>query len=1036
MAPRPDATRDPRRTVMLASIALAGVVLIAVVVLAVRGSGQGPSANPGDFPDLIPPGARDATVIGGVSQPTGASGLFVQVMDRNDPTRLAGELRSRTVQPTNPGRYLVGTPRAWMFLKDGRAIHVQADEGALYMPDRSREPESGRFVGSVVIRLFEMPPDGTRPDIDSDEPALTARTDSLTFDFTLGEVSTPDRLLLNGQGVEFAGSDVKILVNQVLERLEVATVARGEYLRVDPVERARSTARLRERRQAAPTPTDAPGSVVHANTERTEPPPTTARADQPGDARQPASPPPTETTLATEPKESFYHALFQREVVLKQGSQTVRGDRMSVWTRLLDNRLPDDAIGEPRKTEPAPSTRTPTAPRTDADERPARPTQQEEPSKDPPTPPAAPMFGRPAADGPAELTWTGPLEIRPLADRPPTLAEDHVAARITAEESGVVQLADEASGGAGRTAQVDYAATRRVVVLSGQGQEGVLLEQPGESGGSVRVGRLELPLDTGVAVARGSGVASSMNGLSRIDWGERADLWFMVRDGTMTGELLRADFVGKVRAAEDDSSLEADLLRAVFEPDAPQSAALRSIDAIGAAVVNDGKGGGGGPWDRLRIDFVANAAGDGVDPVRVTAEGNGRFRQDDAEIRARAIDADLTTDERGAVVAQTVSARGDVRFTRRSDRLRIEGESLWANLDEQRLDVAGEGSLVEREGTRITGEEVRLDGNRRTATSLGAGTFEHRTRNAGEPPTRTHAEWASGMTYDDRTGVLEAAGEVVAVSEPDPHSRDTIRAERVRVELEPAPESEAVALDSADPAAQSRSRRVLRMYAWAAQPEPDDDAPVPASVESTRSIDAGPDAPPRLARAFTLFGHEIIADHAAGTLDVPGAGRLMVADLRSDTEAGANGDNRGTALFDWSESFHVERAKGEATMHGAVRMSHRRLADSLRTDLEAESLTARIRDAAADEAGDLSGELEYATAIGKVWVRSGRHELTGHRLEYDAIAGTAEAFADEGGVVTVVEAGRTSPVTARRIFWNLATDRIEVREPGPARAPR
>ncbi|GIK18011.1 MAG: hypothetical protein DYG93_03830 [Leptolyngbya sp. PLA2] len=1017
---------------MLASIALAGVVVVAVVFLAVRGPGAKHGTNPGDFPDLIPPGARDATLLGGQPQPTGASGLFVQVMDRNDPTRLAGELRSRTVQPTNPGRYHVGTPRAWMFLKDGRAVHVEANEGTLYMPDRSREPESGRFVGSVVIRLFEMPADGTRPDIDSDEPALTARTESLTFDFTLGEVSTPDRLLLNGQGVEFAGSDVKILVNQVLERLEVATVARGEYLRVDPAERARSTARMRERREAAARPEPAA-----TRAEADARPGATVRADRA--AGTPPPPPASEPAPAVEPKESFYHALFQREVVLTQGSQSVRGDRMSVWTRLLDNRLPEDAIGEPRKAEPAPTPPPRVTPREGTGEAVVReaPKPQADRPPEAQTPAAVPVFGRPAADGPAELTWTGPLEIRPLADRPPTLAEDHVAARITAEETGVVQLADTESGGTGRAAQVDYAATRRVVVLSGQGQEGVLLEQPGESGGSVRVGRLELPLDTGVAVARGSGVASSMNGLSRIDWGERADLWFMVRDGTMTGELLRADFVGKVRAAEEDASLEADLLRAVFEPNAPQAAGLRSIDAIGAAVVNDGKGGGGGPWDRLRIDFVANEAGDGVDPVRVTAEGNGRFRQNDAEVRARAIDADLTTDDRGAVVAQTVSARGEVRFSRRSDRLRIEGESLWANLDEQRLEVAGDGTLVEREGTRITGDEVRLDGTRRTATSLGAGTFEHRTRNPGEPPTRTHAEWAAGMTFDDRTGILEATGDVVAISEPDPVSRDTIRAERVRVELEPAPEGEAVTLDSTDPAAQSRSRRVLRMHAWAAPPEADDDTvPIPASVESTRSIDAGPDAPPRLARAFTLFGHEIIADNTAGTLDVPGAGRLMVADLRADTEAGSNDGNRGTALFDWSQSFHVDQAKSEATMHGGVRLSHRRLADSLRTDLEAESITARIRNASADEAGDLSGELEYATAVGKVWVRSGRHELTGHRLEYDAIAGTAEAFADEGGVVTVVEVGRTSPVTARRIFWNLVTDRIEVREPGPARAPR
>src|SRR6185295_13650905 len=103
----------------------------------------------------------------------------IDLMDRKDPNRQAGRLVMKGMDPLEGHHYAADRPQGFLFLRDGRVIHVRADKGNLYMPDRSKEPESGTLTGNVVIRAFEAKAGGGEPDVNKDTPIGTIRTDSL-----------------------------------------------------------------------------------------------------------------------------------------------------------------------------------------------------------------------------------------------------------------------------------------------------------------------------------------------------------------------------------------------------------------------------------------------------------------------------------------------------------------------------------------------------------------------------------------------------------------------------------------------------------------------------------------------------------------------------------------------------------------------------------------------------------------------------------------------------------------------------------------
>jgi len=757
------------------------------------------------------------------------------------------------------------------------------------------------------------------------------------------------------------------------------------------------------------------------------------------------------------------------EVRLDRAGQSIASDRLDMFARTIDNALPEGAITgvdfkPPEQTdEPEPPTDPESPDNADAaNQLPAIDSPSRSNTSDPSgTPPAnADQPEPPAAD--AVLSWSGVLEIRPLASPPAELDTNDLVARFTAERTGVVTFADEPSEAHGQAATVEYGFTTQDLILSGPSQESsVFLTSPAI--GEATMGRLELNLGTGTGVVPGPFSVVAGDGVSRLDARERTTLLFAARDGRVTGELREAICEGSVVASDSDSSLKANFLHAYFDVGETGSSNLRRLIARDSVRLDDGQG-NGGTCDTLDIAFAPNT--DEPTPTSFDAQGRASFRDRTAKIDAEHLYATLRTPENGSLEVVKAWADGEVRFRRYTDQIDIRGQRLFADLDAELLEVEHEGGLarVARGATIIDGESVTLHGLDGTAIVTGPGRFDHRA-GKGNTASRVTASWTEGMAFDDASGLLEAAGDVNAVSRPDPWTRETITAAQLRVQLEPAAEATELATldeDSDSPldSLGSEDRAIRTVYAASdAFLGLGDDlatiesarftAPLPEPREHSETVEGEPaeaQPEPPLERAFRLSGVEILSDNQAGTLDVPGRGRLFLADLRTaaantpDSEdaapASGNDNQRGAALFDWVGSFHADRALGTAEMLDSVQMSHFNANDGSKAVLESNRLRINFAPGEGDDPSDLFGGLRSAIAQENVYLRSDTRELSADIIEYDPDAGVARALAEGFGVVRILDRLTGSPTTASAIIWNLTTDRVDLVDPSTIYIPR
>jgi hypothetical protein len=1010
---------QPRPFSFHLAMGIALVCLVAVAFIIFRAVTAPPAAGPASRDDAFASGT-DEGVLG---QDSGAKGLHIQIMDRENKNRLSAELMSDTIDPLQAQRYQVTQPRATVYLQDGRVIHITARGGTLVMPDRAKAPETGTLTDDVIVRLFNRRVDGSAPVVETDEPAFTWTGRSLTFDSTLGEASTDEPFVLTSREFEFSAKDAKLLINQALERLERFTVRQGGTLVYTD-----------HRDEQTPTPPPAETATAGAGA-----------APERG-AVDPGLPPPPPVT-------TYYQAAMRDSIVLTRAGQEVRSDRMDVFARTIDSRLPPEAIAELRAGPTAPdgdgARADAAAPALPGQASPAGPVGDEAPGQPGAKPdstltaPPVAEAATPEEEGPTTLTWAGVLEVRPLSAEPPELTKNHLLARFTSEESGVVTFADSASEASGRAAVIEYGFTGAELVLSGPSQgRSVLVSSP--SMGEASMGRFELPLKTGEATIPGPFTVIGADGISRIDSGERARLLFAVEDGRLTGQLLEAEFIGTAKAADADASLEANRLLATFEPGVDGRSQLARLVAVENVRLDDGKGATG--WcDMLDTRFAKDA--DQPTPESFTAEGNASFRDPTARVDAQHLHAILRATESGGIEVAKAWAEGAVEFRRHGDRIAINGERLFADADAQYLEVesdAGQASVA-RGLTRIAGASVRLNGGERSAFVRGVGSFEHRA-GKGDQASRVFASWTEGMAFDDLAGKLEAVGAVEADHEPDAFTREHISSAVLRVELEPgAPDEEILAADEpAEPTASETDRPIRTVYAAGREPregEEPDDAWRLARVESARyvapleavddAIAQGSEAQPALERAFRLSGTEILADNTAGTLDVAGRGRLLIADLRPQPD-GEPSEERGAALFDWSGSLHADRNAGEAQMVQGVQMVHHRSADGTKTVLDCQWLKVRFTpgEGAVDaEPESLFGGLRSAVAETQVYLRTDAREMTASLLEYNPDTGIARALGESFDGVRILDRRTGSPMTASAMIWDLTTDRVDIVDP-------
>jgi len=963
------------------------------------------------------------------------SDITLQLVDRNDPGRLAAELKLPAIQPLEAKRYSVETPSGWLFPRDGRVIWIRADKADLFLPNRQQLPERGDFRGNVIVRLFEGPA-GRKIDPEKETPLLEAKSEHMAFDGAIGELQIPNRLQITGSGISYAGKNIRALFNDPEQRLELLTAESSEYLRYDP-----------KRAREAPSLWQASSSSRSTNPGAMNPP----AAESPQSNQPPATN--ATTTSASTGRESLYRVIAERDVRATQGGREITSDVLEVFARLIDNQAPKKPSAGVRETTA--STPASFAIRTVAFEQPEGtpllPREQ------------IPVAGRASNDDPVEVVWQGRLEVRPLPVSNDLLLSNDLAVRFAGTDSRVT-IKDKIADVSGLGDDVTYLDTIREARISSKRPEGVLLR--GQKSGRVIASDARMNLASGLAEFRGRGRFENLDSDDAaleadrsIAWTDSAQLLFGLDAKGDLKTLRHASFAGGVLAKGGQATATADSVTADFDPAFAERPILQHVNLTGEASASDSQG-GALHAQSIDIRFAAPSATEKEPaPQLLLARGDVEATSKGSTLRAQELDAQLGNDTEGKTTALFVNARDQVQIEGK-DGLRAGCDELAADIATQNAELAGEIVVLAKGESSVSGRRMKLEGETLRLEVVGEGSFHHEGVNKSGGRQVASAKWSEGMTYEDSTGLLEANGGAVAEAMPDERTRDTLQADRVRVQLTPAPPpppggERRASLDDlgnnqpgTDNGGQNTRRDIVSVIAIGRS-----DA-APAKIESRRYESAVPeegDGPmPKMERLLYLESREVHADNSAGTLTTPGAGRILVVDRTSanaekpatpsSSPIDMGGTGKGQTLFTWRDSMSMNRPTQTMRLNGEVRLTNERPVDRLITQLDCEHLTATLleeaRPTGADALTEGRGQLSRAIAEGNARLKSGTKELLGQIIDYDALAGTAMAGSDNGTMVTLIDQQSATPVSAKSILWDIARGRVEVRAVSTVVAPK
>ncbi|HEX2837072.1 MAG TPA: hypothetical protein VHN77_02985 [Phycisphaerales bacterium] len=1041
------AGRASSKSVMLAAIS--GVVLVSIVgIIAWRNKGTAaPQAatQPTTAPDI-----RDFSGLQGRSGegPTNAAigkgkGFFAQYVDKDDPTRLAGEITADRSDPLPDRRYELTRPSAWFFQSDGRAIHVEADKGRFTSPAERAQPTDGMLEGNVRIRLFAATADGSRPKLDSVAPELDVTTTRVSVDWALGQLDMPEDVIASSPRLTFHGRGVSAQFDPTTQRLDQLHVASL----VKPI-----VVRMRDEAPKSTTP----GKVDQPPAGNTAPPPTTAPDEPPAP-----------------PEERFYTLAASESVEIRQGDRTARAEKLLAWARTLGNALPltpQENAAQPTPTKSTAAT-APSTPPFPAGSTPAAPAPTPNPTSNPESNPVS----GPAPTDDISLFWKGPLLVQRIEQRPAELERDDSVIELAAPE-GVVALDDTAAGLSARGSRLRYAASREHIAFSGATPTTpatVAMRGAGTASAPA------FEIDTLRAVVRvpSSGQLTGDPGKDAspsptIAWTEQAEFQFdSLRGGSSS--LQRAVLVGGVSGSQGALTLNADSATAeFFAPNASDRATdraastrnlLKAVQLVGRARATDSKE-ARFQGDTIHVIFDPPVAG-ATSPTarRVEASGHALATRPGESLSAGTIVATLKPPQQmptapatdstqspltGAAI-DTVHATGGFTFTGKNT-LTAQGDTLTVQAGSKSARLVGTPAIIEQAGARLRCPTIDLSAADSTVVATGEGDFIRTPPENDTTSPMIAASWSRSMMLDDTRGALAIDGDAAFQSvagAPDDREDSSVKAQTIRVTFEhpkdaaptppvtteqptdEQPTESAPLLAGLSPTSGS-SRRMLTAEGTS------DDVANPVRLEVRRG---GPEG-----RMLYVEGQKIAASNGARTVHVPGAGKLLNSDRRPDlanaplpatgsrsTQEGAlPGSGKGDALFTWKNDATLDIAAGSAELDGGVRMVHRRTVDNALTELECDHLTASIEE-------DLkTRRLSSVRADGQVWARSQGREMTAQLAIYNAPLGVLEATGGDGGEVLVSDPRSGEPLNARAIRWTLPTGRIEVIDPGAISGPR
>ncbi|MFM9959232.1 MAG: hypothetical protein ACKVZJ_14300 [Phycisphaerales bacterium] len=1002
---------------------VAGVIVWSVVNQ--RRRAAVPAAAPGAAGPATPPSAAvrpGSGLIAGSEKGTWtrASPVTGVIESRLDYNRLT---------PLENGRYELESPGVWLFDSGVPQVHIGAPRATVVWTVRDEPPEAGDLLGGVTVRVFPKTAPaggaastGTTPPLES--ALYTLAIDSVHFEGALSQLESADPLTIRGPGLSADATGLMLRFSPATSKLEYARTL-GKRARIEPAAFRRGLDAL-SRKSDEKERERAPGSTA-------------------GETAAPLQP---------------YELLLAGALKASQGPRTLEAGSLRVWAMLRDGRVAEGAIAPFAQPSPGAA--------------------------------AASSSGEPASSGsgaagpdelPIEIAWTGPLEIRSLAERPDELAADLLRMRLDGvlpdrpENAERVRLADTRQAFELDAGSIDYRATTRTLAVAAPAGDGLtFLARAGSPDAAqppieVRARALSLDLTTGVGAMPGSGSLSSVPAgvggegaatPTTVTWKGRADFELDTTNGPAGagGVFLptRVTLSDHVRVAATEGAASADLADLRFRR---LETAPGKPTAIPAQIVLDGAAEAKTPEgavraQRLTLSFheKPDARGRAV-PRVASARGSAvaeRQTDDGLErIEARSIDAVLGFVAEGAeanigdgsakpgaagqgrLQVTTINAESSVVFTGKNN-LRAGAERLDADVPSRAVALVGtrENPAVISSGVApdpgkptetpqsLTAERINLDGAARTVIVPGPGVARYRA-DTGTSRQSLGVEWLRGMTYNEGTGVATIEGRVVALGERDEHDFYKATADRATLRL-----SNAAGKSTLDEITLERTGV---------------DAGGANFVEvEARRIKPGTRAAPELEGLVNLRAPALTVLPQAKAMKIPGAGRIILDDRREGAtpdpnQSAAFEDLRGKSVVEWTGSLDTLQPSGTLRVEQGVRVRHLPPGASEAMLLEAATLAL---DLVWPGDGDTNQQprLSRLSADGGVFVKHTRARLVGSALSFDSTANQVLVAGSPERPVTIEDLQTGATTNADGVRFDPATGTWEAQNVGTITVPR
>lgn len=489
-------------------------------------------------------------------------------------------------------------------------------------------------------------------------------------------------------------------------------------------------------------------------------------------------------------------------------------------------------------------------------------------------------------------------------------------------------------------------------------------------------------------------------------------------------------------------------------------------------------GGGSMTASQVWVDFEPTSQIGSPRASHVVAVGNVCANRGESQATAERLEADLSPGPNGELTVTQVDGQGGVHFIGPGG-LDVRAPKFSADAVKQTIDLSSpmpEGVRIARQGAIIYTSQLHADNVNQTVASAGPGKIVFHKAAAGaniaaEDAGDMTATWSQRMSLSEKEGKAKLVGDVqvVAISGKSAASSGAEAADKSST-----PESSQVDKLWADiielhftqteqptgrtgPDGKPETRRQLTKAIATGKGGPN--SADKARIESVRTTAADATAADSGRRLVYIEADTFTASETESKIEVPGPGRLLVDERGAKTSPSnpaANNPGKpnapvglsimdgksmnGSTLISWTNNLSLLRDTGIAQINGGVRLIHRPETSSPTNTiltLDCDQMLASIRFTAAPTsatgADALGGGAEFLSGLARGNVQAqgdDQRKLIANEIAFDAKQRILTAAGD-GLVRATLNDPAKPPVAARKIIWNLATERIEIIDPAP-----